>query len=27
MSDERYAKDHAYRTKIEQKLARSNNIR
>jgi hypothetical protein len=27
MSDERYARDHAYRTKIEQKLARSNNIR
>ncbi|KAA3452722.1 hypothetical protein C7I87_00650 [Mesorhizobium sp. SARCC-RB16n] len=27
MGDERYSKDHAYRTQIEQKLARSNNIR
>jgi hypothetical protein len=27
MSDDRYAKDHAYRTQVEQKLARSNNIR
>lgn len=27
MGDDRYAKDHAYRTQIEQKLARSNNIR
>ncbi|MER9605358.1 hypothetical protein [Mesorhizobium sp. M0243] len=27
MGDERYGRDHAYRTKIEQKLARSNNIR
>ncbi|MER9628889.1 hypothetical protein [Mesorhizobium sp. M0296] len=27
MSDERYNRDHAYRTKVEQKLARSNNIR
>jgi hypothetical protein len=27
MSDERYGKDHAYRTTVEQKLARSNNIR
>lgn len=27
MNDERYAKDHAYRTRIEQKLSRSNNIR
>ncbi|MER9195260.1 hypothetical protein NKI13_18455 [Mesorhizobium australicum] len=27
MGDDRYSKDHAYRTQIEQKLARSNNIR
>lgn len=27
MSDDRYGRDHAYRTKVEQKLARSNNIR
>ncbi|MER8385246.1 hypothetical protein NKH14_06940 [Mesorhizobium sp. M1380] len=27
MSDDRYSKDHAYRTSVEQKLARSNNIR
>ncbi|PBB68153.1 hypothetical protein CK228_13670 [Mesorhizobium sp. WSM4312] len=27
MKDDRYARDHAYRTTVEQKLARSNNIR